>query len=154
MNNKTEQYSNNGWQNIGICSIFAEERIQYSKIPLYMHLVRRSFGYCERKTNRISQLEMSKKLKIDKKTLIAHMKYLIENEFVEVVHSKDYVDGGGSESYAYAPCYPTGFGAIKFKDEDNKSGSKVKKEDSIKTKEPEKEVKSNMIYVEGKDYDF
>ena len=67
MDNNTEKYSNNGWQNIGICSIFAEENIQYSKIPLYMHLVRKSFGYCKKVTNRTSQLEMSKKLKIDKK---------------------------------------------------------------------------------------
>ena len=59
MDNKTEQYSNNGWQNIGICSIYAEENIQYSKIPLYMHIVRRSFGYCEKITNRISQSEMA-----------------------------------------------------------------------------------------------
>ena len=117
MNNNTEKYSNNGWQNIGICSIFAEENIQYSKIPLYMHLVRRSFGYCKKTTNRISQLEMSKKLKIDKKTLASHMKYLIENNFVEVIHSKHNPKGGGSESYAYAPDFPRGYGKIYFKDD-------------------------------------
>ena len=127
MDNTIERYSNNGWQNIGICSIFAEENIQYSKIPLYMHLVRRSFGYCKKTTNRISQLEMSKKLKIDKKTLASHMKYLVENEFVEIVCSTSYVDGGGSESYAYAPCYPKGYGKLNFKDDEKShaiSGSK------------------------------
>lgn len=127
MNNNTEKYSNNGWQNIGICSIFAEENIQYSKIPLYMHLVRRSFGYCKKTTNRISQLEMSKKLKIDKKTLASHMKYLVENEFVKVIHSKHNPKGGGSESYAYAPRYPEGYGKINFKDDiesPTSSGSK------------------------------
>ena len=117
MDNKTEKYSNNGWQNIGICSIFAEENIQYSKIPLYMHLVRRSFGYSKKVTNRISQSEMAKRLKIDKKTLSSHMKYLVENEFVEIVYSASYVDGGGSESYAYAPCYPKGYGKLCFKDD-------------------------------------
>ena len=117
MDNKTEKYSNNGWQNIGICSIFAEENIQYSKIPLYMHLVRRSFGYCKKITNRTSQLEMSKRLKIDKKTLSSHMKYLVENEFVEIVYSASYIDGGGSESYAYKPCYPKGYGKLNFKDD-------------------------------------
>ena len=117
MDNTIERYSNNGWQNIGICSIFAEENIQYSKIPLYMHLVRRSFGYCKKVTNRISQLEMSKRLKIDKKTLASHMKYLVENEFVEIVCSTSYVDGGGSESYAYAPCYPRNYGQLKWKDD-------------------------------------
>ena len=117
MDNKTEKYSNNGWQNIGICSIFAEENIQYSKIPLYMHLVRRSFGYCKKVTNRISQLEMAKKLKIDKKTLSSHMKYLVENKFVEIDYSTSYIYGGGSESYAYAPCYPKGYGKLNFKDD-------------------------------------
>ena len=127
MNNNTEKYSNNGWQNIGICSIFAEENIQYSKIPLYMHLVRRSFGYCKKVTNRISQLEMSKRLKIDKKTLASHMKYLVENEFVKVVYSTSYIDGGGSESYAYAPAYPKGYGKLNFEDDTQSptiSGSK------------------------------
>ena len=144
MDNKIEQYSNNGWQNIGICSIFAEEKIQYSKIPLYMHLVRRSFGYCEKVTNRISQSEMSKKLKIDKKTLISHMKYLVENEFVKVICSKNYVDGGGSESYAYAPYYPKGFGQIKFKEDAIISGS------DIKIKEPE--VNKGYVYDENKQF--
>ncbi len=127
MNNNAEKYSNNGWQNIGICSIFAEENIQYSKIPLYMYLVRRSFGYCKTTTNRISQLEMSKKLKIDKKTLASHMKYLIENKFVKVIHSNHNPKGGGSEAYAYAPKYPKGYGKINTEDDEKTpttSGSK------------------------------
>ena len=141
MDNKTEKYSNNGWQNIGICSIFAEENIQYSKIPLYMHLVRRSFGYSKKVTNRISQLEMAKRLKIDKKTLASHMKYLVENEFVEIVYSASYVDGGGSESYAYAPCYPKGYGKLSFKDDmqsPTNSGSKKQ--------EPEKWSSENLNF--------
>ena len=141
MNNITEKYSNNGWQNIGICSIFAEENIQYSKIPLYMHLVRRSFGYSKKVTNRISQLEMAKRLKIDKKTLASHMKYLVENEFVEIVYSSSYVDGGGSESYAYAPCYPKGYGKLCFKDDIQSptiSGSKKQ--------EPEKWSSKNLTF--------
>ena len=141
MDNITEKYSNNGWQNIGICSIFAEENIQYSKIPLYMHLVRRSFGYSKKVTNRISQLEMAKRLKIDKKTLSSHMKYLVENEFVEIVYSASYVDGGGSESYAYAPCYPKGYGKLCFKDDIQSptiSGSKKQ--------EPEKWSSENLNF--------
>ena len=141
MNNITEKYSNNGWQNIGICSIFAEENIQYSKIPLYMHLVRRSFGYSKKVTNRMSQLEMAKRLKIDKKTLSSHMKYLVENEFVEIVYSGSYVDGGGSESYAYAPCYPKGYGKICFKDDiQNPTSSGSKKQ------EPEKWSSENLNF--------
>ena len=141
MDNITEKYSNNGWQNIGICSIFAEENIQYSKIPLYMHLVRRSFGYSKKVTNRISQSEMAKRLKIDKKTLSSHMKYLVENEFVEIVYSSSYVDGGGSESYAYAPCYPKGYGKLCFKDDIQSptiSGSKKQ--------EPEKWSSENLNF--------
>ena len=141
MDNKTEKYSNNGWQNIGICSIFAEENIQYSKIPLYMHLVRRSFGYCKKVTNRTSQLEMSKRLKIDKKTLASHMKYLVENEFVKVIYSTSYIDGGGSESYAYAPAYPKGYGKLNFEDDMKSptiSGSKKQ--------EPEKWSSENLTF--------
>lgn len=141
MDNKTEKYSNNGWQNIGICSIFAEENIQYSKIPLYMHLVRRSFGYCKKVTNRISQLEMSKRLKIDKKTLASHMAYLIENNFVEVMHSKHNPKGGGSEAYAYAPIYPTGYGKIKFEDDIQKSSSS-----GSKKQEPEEWSSKNLTF--------
>ena len=141
MDNKTEKYSNNGWQNIGICSIFAEENIQYSKIPLYMHLVRRSFGYSKKVTNRISQSEMAKRLKIDKKTLSSHMKYLVENEFVEIVYSASYVDGGGSESYAYAPCYPKGYGKLCFKDDIQKSSTS-----GSKKQEPEKWSSENLTF--------
>ena len=141
MNNITEKYSNNGWQNIGICSIFAEENIQYSKIPLYMHLVRRSFGYSKKVTNRISQLEMAKRLKIDKKTLASHMKYLVENEFVEIVCSTSYVDGGGSESYAYAPCYPKGYGKLCFKDD-----TQSPKISGSKKQEPEKWSSENLTF--------
>ena len=141
MDNKTEKYSNNGWQNIGICSIFAEENIQYSKIPLYMHLVRRSFGYCKKVTNRISQLEMAKKLKIDKKTLSSHMKYLVENKFVKIEYSTDYIYGGGSESYAYAPCYPKGYGKLNFKDDiENPSSS------GSKNSEPEKKNREDYKF--------
>ena len=141
MDNIIEKYSNNGWQNIGICSIFAEENIQYSKIPLYMHLVRRSFGYSKKVTNRISQLEMAKRLKIDKKTLASHMKYLVENEFVEIVCSTSYIDGGGSESYAYAPCYPKGYGKLSFKDDIQKSSYPGSKKE-----EPEKWSSKNLTF--------
>lgn len=144
MENSVEQYSNNGWQNIGICSIFAEENIQYSKIPLYMHIVRRSFGYCEKITNRISQSEMAKKLKIDKKTLSSHMKYLVENKFVKIIESRNYIDNGGSEAFAYAPKYPSGYGKIKFKEDTNNSGS------DTKTKEPE--VNEGYVYDENKQF--
>ena len=142
MDNTTEKYSNNGWQNIGICSIYAEENIQYSKIPLYMYLVRRSFGYCKKVTNRTSQLEMSKKLKIDKKTLASHMAYLIENEFVTVIHSNHNPKGGGSESYAYAPKLPKGYGYIYTKDDMKKKSSSP----GSKHSEPEKKNRGDYEF--------
>ena len=136
MENSTEQYSNNGWQNIGICSIFALEQIQYSKIPLYMYLVRNSFGYCKLTTDRISQLEMSKKLKIDKKTLASHMKYLVENSFVKIIEPNTYKSDGGSDAFSYAPKYPEGYGKVYIKSKDSKSGTSKKKETEV----PEKEI--------------
>ena len=141
MNNNTEKYSNNGWQNIGICSIFALEKIEYSKIPLYMYLVRNSFGYCKEVTNRTSQLEMSKKLKIDKKTLASHMKYLIDNKFVTVIHSNHNPKGGGSESYAYAPKYPTGYGKIYIEDD-----MKTNASSGSKKQEPEEWSSENLTF--------
>ena len=139
MNNNTEKYSNNGWQNIGICSIFAEENIQYSKIPLYMYLVRRSFGYCKRVTNRTSQLEMSKKLKIDKKTLASHMKYLVDNNFIDIIRPNTYKTDGGSDAFAYAPDYPKGYGKIYTKDD-------IKSPTSSGSKHSEPEKKNREDY--------
>ena len=137
---KEENYSSNGWQNIGMCTIFALEKIQYSKIPLYMYLVRNSFGYCKLTTNRTSQLEMSKKLKIDKKTLASHMAYLIDNKFVKVIHSEHNPKGGGSEAYAYAPTYPKGYGKIYIEDDIQTptiSGSKHSEPEGAKKKNRE-----------------
>ncbi len=123
MNNNTENYSSNGWQNIGICSIFALEQIQYSKIPLYMYLVRNSFGYCKLTTSKISQSEMAKKLKIDKKTLASHMKYLVDNNFIDIIRPNTYKTDGGSDAFAYAPDFPRGYGNIYFKDEQKESSN-------------------------------
>ena len=123
MDNKTENYSSNGWQNIGICSIFALEQIQYSKIPLYMYLVRNSFGYCKLTTSKISQSEMAKKLKIDKKTLASHMKYLVDNNFIDIIRPNTYKTDGGSDAFAYAPDFPRGYGNIYYKDEQKESSN-------------------------------
>ena len=114
---KEENYSSNGWQNIGICTIFALEQIQYSKIPLYMYLVRNSFGYCKLTTSKISQSEMAKKLNIDKKTLASHMKYLVDNNFVDIIRPNTYKTDGGSDAFAYAPDYPKGYGKVHIKDD-------------------------------------
>ena len=139
---KEENYSSNGWQNIGICTIFALEQIQYSKIPLYMYLVRNSFGYCKLTTSKISQSEMAKKLNIDKKTLASHMKYLVDNNFVDIIRPNTYKTDGGSDAFAYAPDYPKGYGKIYIKSKYEESGN-------TKSKVPDKkEVTSykNMYF--------
>lgn len=136
---KEENYSNNGWQNIGICSIFALEQIQYSKIPLYMYLVRNSFGYCKLTTSKISQSEMAKKLKIDKKTLASHMKYLVDNNFIDIIRPNTYKTDGGSDAFAYAPDFPTGYGKIYTEDD-------IKKSSSSGSKNPEPEKKNREDY--------
>ena len=139
---KEENYSSNGWQNIGICTIFALEQIQYSKIPLYMYLVRNSFGYCKLTTSKISQSEMAKKLNIDKKTLASHMKYLVDNNFVDIIRPNTYKTDGGSDAFAYAPDYPKGYGKIYLKSKYEESGN-------TKSKVPDKkEVTSykNMYF--------
>ena len=141
MDNKIEQYSNNGWQNIGICTIFALEQIQYSKIPLYMYLVRNSFGYCKLTTSKISQSEMAKKLNIDKKTLASHMKYLVDNNFVDIIRPNTYKTDGGSDAFAYAPDYPKGYGKVHIKDDIKKSSSS-----GSKKQEPEKWSSENLTF--------
>ncbi len=138
---KEENYSSNGWQNIGICSIFALEQIQYSKIPLYMYLVRNSFGYCKLTTSKISQSEMAKKLKIDKKTLASHMKYLVDNNFIDIIRPNTYKTDGGSDAFAYAPDFPTGYGNIYFKDDIKKSSSS-----GSKHSEPEKKNREDYRF--------
>ena len=138
---KEENYSSNGWQNIGICTIFALEQIQYSKIPLYMYLVRNSFGYCKLTTSKISQSEMAKKLNIDKKTLASHMKYLVDNNFVDIIRPNTYKTDGGSDAFAYAPDYPKGYGKVHIKDNIKSptiSGSK--------NSEPEKKKKEDYKF--------
>ena len=138
---KEENYSNNGWQNIGICSIFALEQIQYSKIPLYMYLVRNSFGYCKLTTSKISQSEMAKKLNIDKKTLASHMKYLVDNNFVDIIRPNTYKTDGGSDAFAYAPDYPKGYGKIYTKDDIKSPPSS-----GSKHSEPEKKKKEDYKF--------
>ena len=138
---KEENYSSNGWQNIGICTIFALEQIQYSKIPLYMYLVRNSFGYCKLTTSKISQSEMAKKLNIDKKTLASHMKYLVDNNFVDIIRPNTYKTDGGSDAFAYAPDYPKGYGNVHIKDDMQKSSSS-----DSKKQEPEKWSSENLTF--------
>ena len=49
--------------------------------------------------------------------------------------------GGGSESYAYAPCYPKGYGKLSFKDDIQKSSAS-----GSKKQEPEKWSSENLTF--------
>ena len=106
-----------------------------------MYLVRNSFGYCKLTTSKISQSEMAKKLNIDKKTLASHMKYLVDNNFVDIIRPNTYKTDGGSDAFAYAPDYPKGYGKIHFEDDIKKSPSP-----GSKKQEPEKWSSENLTF--------
>ena len=106
-----------------------------------MYLVRNSFGYCKLTTSKISQSEMAKKINIDKKTLASHMKYLVDNNFVDIIRPNTYKTDGGSDAFAYAPDYPKGYGKVHIKDDIQKSSSS-----GSKHSEPEKKKKEDYKF--------
>lgn len=144
MNNQ-EILANTYWANESICMHFAEENIDHKYLGMFYFFVRRSFGYGVRYTNRITTKEISKLTKLSEPTVISYIKYLTEKGFIKVNKSNKFIKDGGSEAYSYSPCYPKGFGKIKFK-EDLTSSSEV----SNKTIEPEREE----LWSENKKIDF
>ena len=133
--------SNNGWNNQAICLNFALDNIEPNYQTLYNLIVKLSFGYKELKTRRVTIDELALLSKLGRRTVIRHIAYLIENKFVEAIHSKHNPKGGGSEAYAYAPTYPKGYGKICFKDDIQSptiSGSKKQ--------EPEKRSSENLTF--------
>ena len=114
---REENYSSNGWQNIGICTIFALDNIEPNYQTLYNLIVKLSFGYKKLKTNKITIDELALKSKLGRRTVIRHMAYLIENKFVKAIHPSHNPKGGGSEAYEYAPDYPRGYGKIYIEDD-------------------------------------
>ena len=132
MNQETK--ANTSWANEAIAMHFAEDNIEYKYIGLFYFFVRRSFGYSKRYTNRITTKEISKMTKLSEPTVISYIKYLSENNFIKINKSNRFIKDGGSEANSYSPCYPKGYGKIKFKEITN-SGSEV----IIETEEPEVE---------------
>lgn len=96
---------------------FAEDNIDHKYLGLFYFFVRRSFGYSKKYTNRITTKEISKLTKLSEPTVISYIKYLSENNFIKVNKSTKFIDGGGSEANSYSPCYPKGYGKIKFIDD-------------------------------------
>ena len=116
------------WQNEGICSRYAEDKLNDCVLrSIYMAIVRRSFGYGKKYTDRISQEELAKASAITSRTLRDKIKILEEMKMVIVIPPDTMIKGGGSTSCAYAPDFPRGYGKLYLKD-DTSSGSESKKQ--------------------------
>ena len=140
-NLNNENKANNGWQNIGICKKFARKNVPAKLRTVWMELVEDSFGYCERKTSQKTQSQMANDYGFTEKTLREQIKKLEDLKLLSVIHSRYNPKGGGSEAYAYAPTYPTGYGKIFFKDDIQKSSSS-----GSKKQEPEKWSSENLTF--------
>lgn len=118
------------WQNEGICSRYAEDKLNDCVLrSIYMAIVRRSFGYGKKYTNRISQEELAKASAITSRTLRDKIKILEEMKMVIVIPPDTMIKGGGSTSCAYAPAYPKGYGKVYLKD-DNKNSKEYTEPDN------------------------
>ena len=109
--------ANTSWANESIAMHFAEDNINHKYLGLFYFFVRRSFGYSKKYTNRITTKEISKLTKLSEPTVISYIRYLSENNFIKVNKSTKFMDGGGSEANSYSPCYPKGYGKIRFIDD-------------------------------------
>ena len=139
---ETEISPQTSWQNEGICSRYAEDKLNDCALrSIYMAIVRRSFGYGKKYTNRISQEELAKASAITSRTLRDKIKILEEMEMVTVIPPHTMIKGGGSTSCAYAPDYPRGYGKIYLKD-DIKSPSTS----GSKNSEPEKKNREDYKF--------
>ena len=140
---ETEISPQTSWQNEGICSRYAEDKLNDCALrSIYMAIVRRSFGYGKKYTDRISQEELAKASAITSRTLRDKIKILEEMKMVTVIPPDTMIKGGGSTSCAYAPDFPRGYGKLYFKDEQKESSN-------TKSKVPDKkEVTSykNMYF--------
>lgn len=131
-----------GWHNIGICKQFARDNIPFRLRTLYLELVEDSFGFCRRTTMKKTQAKFGKEYGISDRTFRDQVKELENLGLLKRVESSKFVEGGGSEAYAYAPAYPKGYGKLFFKDEQKESSN-------TKSKVPDKkEVTSykNMYF--------
>ena len=127
--------ANTSWANEAIAMHFAEDNIDHKYLGLFYFFVRRSFGYSKKYTNRITTKEISRLTKLSEPTVISYIRHLSENNFIKVNKSTKFIDGGGSEANSYSPCYPKGYGKIKFiEDSEPDVNSKL---DAIRKKDEE-----------------
>ena len=111
----TKESSVNSWENIGICYIFALDKIEQKYRDSWMAIVRYSFGFGSPSTNRKKHEWWCEVLKISKPTFIKHSKWLEENKFIKIHHHNGFIEGGGSAPYSYSPIFPKGYGQMKLK---------------------------------------
>ena len=139
---ETEISPQTAWQNEGICYRYAEDKLNDCVLrSIYMAIVRRSFGYGKKVTNRISQEELAKASAITSRTLRDKLKILEEMKMVVVIPPDTHIKGGGSASCAYAPDFPRGYGKLYLKDDIKKSPSS-----GSKKQEPEKWSSENLTF--------
>ncbi len=134
-NNNTSQNefeATKGWHNIGICKQFARDNIPFRLRTLYLELVEDSFGFCRRTTMKKTQAKFGKEYGISDRTFRDQAKELESLGLLKRIESNKFIEGGGSEAYAYAPAYPKGYGKLFFKDEQKESSN-------TKSKVPDKE---------------
>ena len=130
------------WQNEGICSRYAEDKLNDCVLrSIYMAIVRRSFGYGKKVTNKISQEELAKASAITSRTLRDKLKILEEMKMVTVIPPDTMIKGGGSTSCAYAPDFPRGYGKVYTEDDIKKSSSS-----GSKKQEPEKKNREDYRF--------
>ena len=138
---QNEYEATKGWHNIGICKQFARDNIPFRLRTLYLELVEDSFGFCQRTTMKKTQARFGKDYGISDRTFRDQAKELESLGLLKRIESSKFVEGGGSEAYAYAPAYPKGYGKLLFKDDMQSptiSGSKKQ--------EPEKWSSENLTF--------
>ena len=139
---ETEISPQTAWQNEGICYRYAEDKLNDCVLrSIYMAIVRRSFGYGKKYTDRISQEELAKASAITSRTLRDKIKILEEMKMVIVIPPDTKIKGGGSTSCAYAPDFPRGYGKLYLKDDIQKSSSS-----GSKKQEPEEWSTRNLTF--------
>ena len=119
-NNNTSQNefeATKGWHNIGICKQFARDNIPFKLRTLYLELVEDSFGFCRRTTMKKTQAKFGKEYGISDRTFRDQAKELESLGLLKRIESNKFIEGGGSEAYAYAPAYPKGYGKLYFEDD-------------------------------------
>ena len=139
---ETEISPQTSWQNEGICSRYAEDKLNDCALrSIYMAIVRRSFGYGKKYTDRISQEELAKASAITSRTLRDKIKILEEMKMVIVIPPDTMIKGGGSTSCAYAPDFPRGYGKLFFK-----ADMKTPTSSGSKHSEPEKKNREDYKF--------